>query len=372
MDRLELRSGQYLTLDEDKVDPSCTFEELSLSGVVEFAVEGTAKQPPSCTTLLAGMEPATLLSKEMWNSHGSATGCHCGGTPPEPAECMVGVDPGVFARRIQADGYYQTGQVVSCPASCEQLVKQMAYLNSEMKLPPCFIYMFDEAWGLVREVWRHVERMLGHPVLLEPSVAAFKLDAKDSTNKSPGRNFPLPHRDYSYAECCRPDGSPKMLSVWVPLTQVTAENGCMFVVPREFDRQFDQDTAWEHMRPAHIEHKTSYYLARTTCLTFPLDGIRPLTGPAGSINCWLGNTVHWGGSCQRSALDHGVPPRASLALVFRAVSSETDALTSSLLLSYEASKDLSVGQRLEYVQHSLHAFSHWYKLPSSLVSLFSK
>eukprot|EP00658_Telonema_sp_P-2_P049246 TRINITY_DN37443_c0_g1_i1.p1 TRINITY_DN37443_c0_g1~~TRINITY_DN37443_c0_g1_i1.p1 ORF type:complete len:124 (+),score=32.38 TRINITY_DN37443_c0_g1_i1:168-539(+) len=87
MDRLELRSGQYLTLDEDKVDPSCTFEELSLSGVVEFAVEGTAKQPPSCTTLLAGMEPATLLSKEMWNSHGSATGCHCGGTPPEP--CLL-------------------------------------------------------------------------------------------------------------------------------------------------------------------------------------------------------------------------------------------------------------------------------------------
>ena len=135
-------------------------------------------------------------------------------------------------------------------------------------------------------------------------------------------------------------------------------------------RLSSQWQAWEHMRPAHIDKKVGCLLAQTTTLAFPLNGIRPLPSPPGTINCWFGNTVHWGSSCHQAAVDRGVDPRASIALVFRNAASERD--LSSPLMTYESSANLSVVERLSYVHHSLHAFSHWYKLPQKLVSLFPK
>lgn len=41
--------------------------------------------------------------------------------------------------------------------------------------------------------------------------------------------------DCSYSDGWKSDGTAKALTVWVPVTEVTADNGCMFVIPREFD-----------------------------------------------------------------------------------------------------------------------------------------
>jgi hypothetical protein len=45
-------------------------------------------------------------------------------------------------------------------------------------------------------------------------------------------------------------GVPTLLSVWLPLTEVTTDNGCMMVVPRTLDRHFINRWAYAHMRPA--------------------------------------------------------------------------------------------------------------------------
>ena len=45
-------------------------------------------------------------------------------------------------------------------------------------------------------------------------------------------------------------GAPTLLSVWLPLTEVTTDNGCMMVVPRTLDRHFTNRWAYAHMRPA--------------------------------------------------------------------------------------------------------------------------
>ena len=47
------------------------------------------------------------------------------------------------------------------------------------------------------------------------------------------------------------DGSPLLLTVWIPVSNVTVDNGCMYVVPREFDAGFDRDEAPEHMLVQH-------------------------------------------------------------------------------------------------------------------------
>jgi hypothetical protein len=56
----------------------------------------------------------------------------------------------------------------------------------------------------------------------------------------------LPHRDYTYAETADAEGAPRLLSVWIPLNDITLDNGCMYVVPKEFDFNFDRDHVHEH------------------------------------------------------------------------------------------------------------------------------
>ena len=48
-----------------------------------------------------------------------------------------------------------------------------------------------------------------------------------------GANFGMPHRDFTCLQSLRKaDGGPAVLSVWLPLGEVTSENGCMMVLPR--------------------------------------------------------------------------------------------------------------------------------------------
>eukprot|EP00854_Cymbomonas_tetramitiformis_P004955 gene4955-6039_t len=117
-----------------------------------------------------------------------------------------------------------------------RLVSGMCRLQ-EHGWPPIFIFMYDLTWKLVARLWRCAEALLESECVLEPSFAAFRLNAeKDSKGQRyVGNNFGLPHRDYSFADSVAPDGSLKLVSIWLPLNDVTLDNGCMYVVPHEFD-----------------------------------------------------------------------------------------------------------------------------------------
>ena len=70
------------------------------------------------------------------------------------------------------------------------------------------------------------EALLGPGCVLEPSFAAFKLDHKKTANHASyvGNNFSKPHRDYSFSDSLDGDDL-KVLSVWIPLNDVTLHNG---------------------------------------------------------------------------------------------------------------------------------------------------
>ena len=96
-----------------------------------------------------------------------------------------------------------------------------------------------------------------------------------------GSNFGMPHRDFTYLQSYvhpqknsvkgkeeeekeheeesaagvaanrpPPTPAPALLSVWIPLSDVTSDNGCMMVVPRGLDAHFTKRWAYAHMRPA--------------------------------------------------------------------------------------------------------------------------
>merc|ERR1711871_1608415 len=57
-----------------------------------------------------------------------------------------------------------------------------------------------------------------------------------------GANFGVPHRDITYKNCHDPkDGSPDILSLWIPIVDIDVDSGCMYLIPREKDPQFAKD-----------------------------------------------------------------------------------------------------------------------------------
>merc|ERR1712238_326878 len=85
-----------------------------------------------------------------------------------------------------------------------------------------------------------------------------------------GSSFGLPHRDYSAVDSLYYGGNdndddvdehhpnhqkqqhrpPAVLTVWIPLNDATTTNGCMYVVPKEFDPDFaTTDGRHAHMNP---------------------------------------------------------------------------------------------------------------------------
>lgn len=170
--------------------------------------------------------------------------------------------------------------------------------------------------------------------VLEASMYAWSLsrqvdDELTTANKEKvGSNFGVPHRDITYKNCHNPaDGSPDILSLWIPLVDIGDDNGCMYVVPRERDAQFSVDNKPSDQDP--FSHR------------FPYSDIKPLCNiKAGTTLVWHPNLIHYGSGCSSYS---PLPPRKSIAMAFR-VRDTTRPSTN---------KEVSRYGRLPYKRHEL-------------------
>ena len=188
-----------------------------------------------------------------------------------------------------------------------------------------------------------------------------------------GGNFGLPHRDFSFDEAFGPtsesDPLPRVLSTWMPLTPVRTDNGCMYVVPTEFDPCFDRPQSFSHLRAAtaKADEDDGDSAAVVTECRFELPAARPLA-PAepGDVCMWAGNTIHWGA---RASPDSEAPPRASIAVTFcRADVSSVHDVSGEQLLTREKAMGLSLPERLSLIARSLLMHQQWYDLDAGLPS----
>mmetsp|Transcript_29892 Transcript_29892/g.77148 ORF Transcript_29892/g.77148 Transcript_29892/m.77148 type:complete len:576 (-) Transcript_29892:809-2536(-) len=230
--------------------------------------------------------------------------------------------------------------------------------------PAAFVFAYDTAWRLVEALFPIYETILGDEVYLEPSVFGWMLmrpeimenmkktqnssknDAFMGYKKRVGNGFWLPHRDFPFngafeldteseGSSWRDEGSAfrvekdehgqvwrrRVVSVWLPISDVELDSGCMYVVPKEFDPDFQLYTSEDHLRVA-----TRGDVPSTTEIRFDLQGAFPLPAKRGSVLSWDGNAIHWGGA----AAVHTKMPRRSVAFTFCRKSRKSCSLTSAL------------------------------------------
>ena len=231
---------------------------------------------------------------------------------------------------LKQEGYFQRDAVF--PASevlklrnCIETLRQAGWL-------PAFAYLYDEFWQLFARLAPILAAILGEDYLQVPDVWAWyvapsKADAGWE-----------PHRDRRINSLL-PDGTPKAVNIWIPLTDVTPLNGCMYILPADLDPNYHQDTDTVGINPQDI---------------------RALPAPAGSVLCWNPVVWHWG---SRSS-DKTTVPRISVACDFQRSDSEP---YEAVLL--DPAKPIDFEQRLGLIAKLLLRFHKRYRYPEPLVEL---
>lgn len=153
--------------------------------------------------------------------------------------------------------------------------------------PPVFVFLFDDVWQMMRHpaMVELFAEVLGGDLVQLPFLWCHRVAAQR------GASGWRPHAD----KADKAGG----LTVWLPLTDATLENGCMVMLPRGAVAQEVQDRFLAGAQLSHMEVMTL------------LQGAHAVPASAGAVLAWDAATIHWGGRCVEATT-----PRISLAFSF--------------------------------------------------------
>jgi len=229
---------------------------------------------------------AAIDSQEFWrklNPHLSISENPFALSPPLYT-CSEG-DQRKALQQIVLDGYLQTRPAI--PAERCQALSQAVHRIIEAGYHPNYVTLYDEYWQTLQGIYPILEPILGpgYPVgdywtwCISPETA--------------GAGW-QPHRDYQFkVKTLQEDGRPKIVTVWLPLTDATTLNGCMYLIPMQWD-------------PNLPDHPDQYSFGG-------LQDIRALPAQAGSVLAWNQYVMHWGSRCSQFAEG----PRISTGIYFQ-------------------------------------------------------
>jgi hypothetical protein len=167
-------------------------------------------------------------------------------------------------------------------------IAEMAECISKLKaigMPPVWCFIYDEFWLLTTRIHSYIKSVLGDRYYKLPEIWAWHIDP---AKKERGWNI---HRDRG-PETLYKDGSPKSISIWIPLTDTDTENGCIYVLPIKDDIDYYNP---EYSEELHAPNK-----------------VIALPAKAGDILGWTQQLLHWGGE----TINTNVNPRISISVEF--------------------------------------------------------
>ncbi len=225
--------------------------------------------------LLTDSRSADVVRSEYWT--GLCPEMTIGGKLPSETSETPRIDSEAFRR----DGYFCQLEVLPAPRTTALAETIETLLRNGW--PPIFAFVFDEFWSLAwtDAVRGTVASLLDQRPVLMPHVAVHYVEAGGSQGWTP-------HIDGTSV-------FGKRLTTWIPLTDATLTNGCIYVVPRSEDVE-ESTTRFGKSETTHAD---------TVRL---LQHSRALPAPAGSVLGWAFDVLHWGSGNLRASA-----PRVSVA-----------------------------------------------------------
>jgi hypothetical protein len=193
----------------------------------------------------------------------------------------------LFAR-LRYEGYVNVPGVLD--SNTVEPLRDCIALLHQQKIPLAFAFVFDQFWQVFQSVARFMEVALGTEYRALPDFWVWHVPA---TDQAMGWG---PHRD-RVQPTLDADNSPHSLTVWLPFTDATPLNGCIYMLPAHLDERFKQ-RRWDGDDNNHVKEPQN---------------VRALPAKAGSFLAWNQGVLHWGGRASRLADG----PRASAAFEFQ-------------------------------------------------------
>jgi hypothetical protein len=210
---------------------------------------------------------------------------------PEPCGDPLAIDPRVArdaSGSIVREGYFQLD-----PPAWHLPIAAMAdaiRALEQRSLPAAMAFHYDEFWLLFVAMRRLIAAILGADYAMLPAFWAWHVDP------AAGGGGWAPHRDKGHVAMFS-DNTPKALTIWVPLTDATPLNGCIYVVPADRDPTYNTEAEQD--------------------LRFQLSDIRALPARAGAVLGWTQALIHWGARSAPPAAGRPATPRISVACEFQ-------------------------------------------------------
>lgn len=234
-----------------------------------------------------------------------------------------------FRDQMVEEGYFQSDPLL--PPERVQACRSAVLAVVAAGFHPLFATVYDELWQLLPVLSRVLTPILGEGFRLVPNHWLWKVD-------SDARSGWPPHRDAPTVNTLRPDGRPTLITVWIPFTDATPLNSCIYLLPMSRDPSYP-----DNLREESVAH---------------LQDIRALPVEAGCILSWNQYVLHWGSRSSPRAVE----PRISWGVYFQ--SADASALPGAL----ELSAPLTFEQRLSFIGAAMAPYDRLSPLPMPLRS----
>lgn len=212
--------------------------------------------------------------------------------------------------RMKQEGYLSIDPI-NWDIDIEQLAFGVKKLHDN-KINPIYVTIYDEYWLLFQKLHNLISSIIGD----YKNRLRIWVWYIDPTKEQPGFTI---HREYELVDTI--GELPKNLSLWIPLTDATTLNSCMFVVPANRD-------------PKYLKHTPKEY-------TFKYEDIRALPIKAGGILGWNHSILHWGSRSSNRTNN----PRISISAEFQSLDL---AFVDRFSCSYDS--NLTFNQRLNIIE----------------------
>lgn len=191
-------------------------------------------------------------------------------------------DAAAVRDELWSEGYFAAPP--SVPAELLARCQQAIELVRAEGAPPLAAFAFDAPWELAAVLGAHADAAFTGGARLMPAFWAWRLED--------GSRGWEPHRDRPEREV-DDDGQPEAIALWVPLTDATTDNGCMYLVPAPWD--------------------PLYLSSRSRAEVIFQQAVRAVPARAGAVLGWTSRLLHWGAMARA-----GTPPRISISFEYQA------------------------------------------------------